>query len=264
MLLSHHQQALDRFVQDFSQKNEVQAILVGGSLVKEFGKADSDVDVMIIVDEAAYQARQASADLTFYSTDYTDYQGGYVDGKFMGSSFLELVAEKGSEPARAAFLNAYIAWSRADSSHLQALVDRINTYDESTRIQHIQRFVAQVQAMHWYVGEAERHDNPYLLNWSAVRAVLFTTRVLLAHNRLFFPYHKWASRMLERAADKPEQYLQRADALMRAPTAQATRELCELVLNFKDWGVPERSWPSQFALDSELNWLSGHTPVEDL
>ncbi|GGJ32477.1 nucleotidyltransferase domain-containing protein [Deinococcus roseus] len=264
MLHPHHHAALERFIEHYTQNPEVQAIVVGGSLAKGFGKASSDLDVLIVIDEAQYTLRKASQNLSYYSEDFTDYEGGYVDGKHIGLSFLQQVAEKGSEPARAAFWKSFIAWSRHDPAELQVLLDRITTYPEAGVAERIHRFMAQVQAMHWYVGEGEKHDNPYLLNWSATRAVLFTSRMLLAHNRLFFPYHKWMLKMLELAPDVPDSYLQKADQLMRHPSVEGTRELCDLVLQFRDWGTPSTYWTNFFLQDSELNWLTGHTPIEDL
>lgn len=264
MLYPHHQTALYKFITLFSQKEEVQAILVGGSLVKGFGKPGSDLDVLILIDEDSYTQRKATGELSYYSTDFTDYEGGYVDGKHIGISFLEQVAEMGSEPARAAFWKSFIAWSRHDPAPIQALLDRITTYPEAGVEQRIHRFMAQVQAMQWYVGEGEKHDNPYLLSWSANRAVLFTARMLLAHNRLFFPYHKWMLKMLTLASDLPTGYLEKVDALMRHPTVEGTRDLCDLVLEYRDWGTPATFWTNYFLQDSELNWMHGQTPIEDL
>ena len=89
MLYPHHQTALEKFITTFSQKDEVQAILVGGSLVKGFGKPGSDLDVMIIIDEDSYAKRKASGELSYYSTDFTDYEGGYVDGKHIGIAIFD-------------------------------------------------------------------------------------------------------------------------------------------------------------------------------
>jgi predicted nucleotidyltransferase len=53
------------------------------------------------------------------------------------------------------------------------------------------------------------------------------------------------------------------------------RELCtyeggyveafyERVKTFQPWSDTPYSWPAQFMLDSELNWMDGRTPVDDL
>jgi hypothetical protein len=36
------------------------------------------------------------------------------------------------------------------------------------------------------------------------------------------------------------------------------------VKNFRPWIDGEFNWPTQFMFDSELNWLDGKTPVDDL
>ena len=59
---------------------------------------------------------------------------------------------------------------------------------------------------------------------AVARSVLFGGRMLLAHNELLYP----------------------------------------TVKNFRAWEAGDRPWPAQFMLDSELNWLEGRAPVEDL
>jgi hypothetical protein len=40
--------------------------------------------------------------------------------------------------------------------------------------------------------------------------------------------------------------------------------LYQKVKTFQPWIEGEFSWPTQFMFDSELNWLDGKTPVDDL
>ena len=62
----------------------------------------------------------------------------------------------------------------------------------------MQGFVAQLQALQWYMGEAENLDNPYLRHWVAADLVLMGYRLILAHNRMLFPYHKWLTTFVAR------------------------------------------------------------------
>lgn len=43
----------------------------------------------------------ASASLSYFSTEFCDYPGGYVDGKVHDKAYLRAVAERGNEPTRA-------------------------------------------------------------------------------------------------------------------------------------------------------------------
>lgn len=106
----HHREAIRRWAEAAADDDEVLAVVVAGSLTKGYGRADSDVDGFLVVTDEAFDRRQASGDLGFFSTDLCDYEGGYIDAKYVDRAFLEAVVERGSEPARSAFVGAMVAW----------------------------------------------------------------------------------------------------------------------------------------------------------
>jgi hypothetical protein len=114
------------------------------------------------------------------------------------------------------------------------------------------------------VGEALKHENLYLLGTSINKMVLFGGRLILAHNELLYPYHKWFLRVLADAKEKPFELLACIENLYQTPSAENAEFFYELIKNFRDWPILEKGWPAQFMLDSELNWQTGATPVDDL
>src|SRR5512143_2937769 len=107
----HHQRAIDRVIDRFKGDPNYLALLIGGSLVKGYGDENSDVDFMLIATAEEYARCRLDRTLTYYSADLCDYPGGYVDGKIVDVAFLEEVADRGSEPARAAFEKVFVAYS---------------------------------------------------------------------------------------------------------------------------------------------------------
>jgi len=53
-------------------------------------------------------------------------------------------------------------------------------------------------------------------------------------------------------------------ALNEKPVAENIESLYEMVKTFHPWIEGDFNWPTQFMLDSELNWLDGKTPVDDV
>jgi hypothetical protein len=99
---------------------------------------------------------------------------------------------------------------------------------------------------------------------AVARMVLFGGRMILAHNEILYPYHKWFTRVLAGAADRPPDLMERIAAVHAEATEASLLSLWATVKNFRAWEGSERSWPAQFAIDSEQNWLAGATPVDDL
>jgi hypothetical protein len=93
---------------------------------------------------------------------------------------------------------------------------------------------------------------------------LFSGRLILAHNELLYPYHKWFLKVLEDAKDKPQGLLESMHALNEKPVTENIEALYEKVKSFQPWIAGGFNWPTQFMLDSELNWRDSKTPVDDL
>lgn len=258
----HHRRAIARWATYASEQPEHLALVVAGSLTKGYGRPDSDVDGLLVVTDDEFARRSDSGELTFFSADLCDYPGGYVDAKYVTLGFLEAAAERGSEPARSAFIGALVPWSVVDG--IEALVERIVAYPEADREEKMGRFLAQLSAAQWYVREAERRGDPYLATWAASRLVLFGCRLVLAHNRVLYPYHKWLMRTVGELEEKPDDLVPLAEALLASPTGDNADAFATSVVLFTEWPTPSRMWSSQFVLDSEWNWLEHPPPVEDL
>jgi predicted nucleotidyltransferase len=261
-MLPHHSQSIQNVREYFQRDPEIQAVLLSGSIAHGFQGPASDVDIMIFVSEEDYQKRLQAGQIHFFNRDLCTYEGGYVDGKYLSLGFVKQVLEKGSDPARFAFEGGQVLISRVDG--FAEDVCRIAEYPLAEKAERIKRFYAQFEAWHWYCGEALAKGNQYLLGTSVSKLILFGGRLILTHNEMLYPYHKWFLKVLEGAREKPSDLMDCIQALTDAPTAENVEGFYERVKTFQPWSDNPYSWPAQFMLDSELNWMDGRTPVDDL
>jgi len=263
-MYSHHTDSIQRVTDYFQHDPEVLALLLGGSIAHGFETPTSDVDIMIFVSDEDYMKRFETNQIHFFNRELTTYAdaGGYVDGKYSSPRFVKQVLEKGSEPARFAFAGSRVLFSRLDG--FADNVRKVAEYPVAEKAERIRRFYAQFEAWHWYSGEALRLNNPYLLNTSVSKFILFSGRLILAHNELLYPYHKWFLKVLDGAKEKPAGLLESIQHLNASKTKENIEALYEIVKGFRPWIEGDFSWPTQFMLDSELNWMDGMTPVDDL
>lgn len=258
----HHSQSIQNVRDYFEKDAEVQALLLSGSIAHGFQTLASDVDIMIFVSEEDYQKRFQTEQLHFFNRDLCTYEDGYVDGKYLSLNFVKQVLEKGSEPARFAFEGSRVLFSRVDG--FEEDICEIAQYSIAEKAERIKRFYAQFEAWHWYRGEALAKRNGYLLGMSVSKLILFGGRLILAHNELLYPYHKWFLKVLEGAKDKPSGLMDSIQALTESPTKENIEAFYEKVKSFQPWSDNPYHWPVQFLLDSELNWMNAKTPVDDL
>lgn len=261
-MFPHHAATLRRTTEYFEKAPEVTGLILGGSIAHGFCSPESDVDVMIVVSDEEHRDRLRAGRTCFFSRELCTYEGGYIDGKYVSEGFLREVAARGSEPARYAFKDAQVLFSRGPA--LAGLIERAARYPVEDKASRIVRFQAQLEAWRWYSGEAlKRRDIP-LLRTAVSKLTLFGGRIVLAHNELLYPYHKWFLRVLESAPDKPAGIMPLIDALATEPTSERIEQFARMIREHKTWEIGEAAWGAQFMQDSELNWLNAPPPIDDL
>ena len=257
----NHRRAIDRLTAELEGDPRYLAVILGGSVARGTELPDSDIDLVLVASEEEYARCVAEGYFGYLNMDACDYPGGYAEAKVMSISFLEEIADRGSEPARAAFVGARILSSRV--AGLESLLERVTRYPEEERIAKIQTFYAHFLTHYWYLGEAERRSERYLLLRSAAEVALYAGRLILAHNRILFPYHKWFMHELRRVPEKPDELIDALEQLLAEPCLDNANPVLGCVLNFREWEKPPKDTSAQFMKDSEWNWREGLAPVAD-
>lgn len=258
----HHQDGIDSLVKEYEKDHRFKALIIGGSVAKGCAREDSDVDFMIVATDEEFKNRQKTGDFFINRTDLTDYPGGFVDGKIIDMHYLRQVVEKGNEPTRAAFDGAVVAFSKAKD--LDKTIKAIQQYPEASRDKKMKKFYSMAFIQNWLMGEAERHNNLYTRSRAASQLVLFAGRLILAHNRVFFPYHKWFYEYLSRCTDKPDGLIDTMNQLLSQPNVENSERLFQSVKGFQVWGVSDIDAFRWFLDDVELAWMHDKANLEDV
>lgn len=263
-LATHHRRALGRLVERLEPDDSVRALVLVGSLAHGYARPDSDLDVQLVVDHAEMERRMREGRLTWADAALCDWDGGYVDAKYVDTDLLERVAARGSEPARYAFHGARIVYSRVEG--LEELLARVVRYPIEGRDDRVAGFTAQLLAWRWYHAEAVRKDSAYLLDLARAKVVLFACRVVLARNERLYPFHKWLLAETGDCADRPATLLEDLDEVLRGSDHQPVARLVAGVLGW--YGIDEAAanatWASRYMRDTELAWLHGRAPIDDV
>ena len=260
-IAEHHARTIGKVTELFRNNPAYPALIVGGSIVKGLARPDSDVDLVLVATDEEYEKRKAAGQLQYFTRELCDYEGGYVDGKVVNLQFLKDAAQRGSEPARSAFVGAYLCYSRIPG--LEDLMAGIPVYQESERRTKIESFLSQVMLLKWFVGEAEKRNQLYLMSQVVSNLVLFAGRIVLAHNRILFPAHKWFMTLVERAPEKPEGFVAAAEELLSRPCRETGDRLHDMVLGWQDWKWPFDRAVQRYMEDIEWTWRTGRPSLQE-
>lgn len=258
----HHEETIAKIKSEFSKDSKVLAVLLGGSIAHGYATETSDVDILIVVTEEEYQERKAENKLLYFNKDFCDRPDCYVDGKYLDLNDLRLVSEKGNEATRYAFKDSQFLVCHSDE--VKELVKKISVFHESAKEENANRFYAQMLAWKWYYYEGKRHQNRVLISTAINNFILYSCRVLLNHNSLLYPYHKWMLAEVEKAQKKPKEFLKDLLTLEKSKKSSTlekiTREIKEMkVCDLGDW-----DWPEYFRKDVETVWMRQEPCLSDL
>jgi predicted nucleotidyltransferase len=261
-LLPHHQSTLDRAIEHFSSAPTVEAVIVGGSLAKGDERPGSDVDLIVVLDEEACRARRETKRISEVIHDLATYERGYVDIKYVDRPFLSAAAEKGSEPTRDSFKDTFVAWSRVDG--IGDLISKIPVYPEALREEKIRRFYSQALLQRYFLDEARKRNDGFLMGHAKAQMILFVGRTILAHNRVLFPCTKRLLERVETCPQKPTDFSQRVDDLLNDPEGVKAGEALMASLDaLHPWGMGWETALGLFTEDSEFNWRDARPPLSD-
>lgn len=257
----HHQDTIDKVTAHFRDDERFLALIIAGSVPRGWGAPNSDIDIVLVATDEEFGRRAANEDYLYFTQDFCDYEDGYVDGKVIDRQFLREAAHHGSEPARSAFVGAYLVFCR--DPEIETLLAQIPVYPEAEREAKLRAFYGQVLLLRWYVDEAHKRQNAYLMMHVVSDLVLFGARLILAYNRILYPYHKWMLKAVEEAPDKPADFLQRIDELLKNPSPETADAFLTCINEFRDWGLPFHEAVIEFMKNSEWNWRDGRPPLAD-
>jgi len=273
--MEHHEKTLADFARREIERGAAGVILVG-SVARGTERADSDVDVYLIVDEQRFEsARQASA-LAYVERDGVDYPGGYIDVKLVTMEYLETAAERGDDPTRASFVGARpVATTVADAGDtgtagtagaaagIEELIGRITNPPESVWERNAASFMAQVYLYgEYFLPHGERLGDPFLLAHAGTHLALAGARALLARNRVLFRGPKYVSDAIRHLAEVPAGFVDAFDALVRQPGIDAANRVIGLLDELGGWPGDRSTSLSRFVEDNELAWLTRTVPAE--
>jgi predicted nucleotidyltransferase len=256
-----HERAVQKLVEHFAPDETCLGVIVGGSVAKGLAKNDSDIDVVLVVSDDLYRKKLEENMLLYFNVEFCDYPGGYIDGKIVNLDYIRAAAERANEPTRAAF-SAVVVHSKVPG--LEDLVRQIPVYQPQEQRDKVQAFYAQFEIAHWYVSEALKRNDAYMLHHAVADLVLYGARLILAHNEVLYPYHKFLMMELERAPEKPDSLMALIDALLADHTLENARAFYDAVKDFRFWNEAWEMPAMRFMKDTELAWLDRRAYVGDL
>lgn len=258
-MAGHHERAIAAFAERAAGRDVIGVVIVG-SVARGTERADSDVDLYEVVDDAAFDLARARGELARVETDLADWPGGYLDLKLVSPTLLARAAREADDATRASFVGARVVLDRAGdlAATIAAIVSPADEHFDAL----VDSFGAQF-ALHadYFLAHGREHKDAPLAASAAVHAAFAAGRMALAAERVLFRGPKYLSAQL-RDAGRAEL----AEAIGRlvdersADAVEAVRALVpELAARA---GRIDDADLARFIVENEWAWFTRETPPE--
>ncbi|MCI9369488.1 MAG: nucleotidyltransferase domain-containing protein [Lachnospiraceae bacterium] len=181
-MYQHHKDSLENMKKYFMEKDVI-ALIFGGSVAKGNERPDSDLDAMVVVSDEIYKEKKETNSTAETISGFCTYEGGYFDIKYMTKGFLQEAAEKGSEPARNAFVKAQVLFSH--DPEIEEIVAKIPVFQKSEKKEKMMSFYADFWLNYYYFMKSCPIDGYMKLH--AINEIIYSLyRIILQENEILF------------------------------------------------------------------------------
>jgi len=255
----HHRRALQAWVAEVSGLPHVRGGVLVGSLARGTARADSDVDVYLVVSNDAFAEALAAGEVAHVRRCEDIYPNGYVDVKLVCDDLLDRAAAEADDPFRASLRGAQVLWD-ADGS-LPGRIEQILDPDAVSWPDRVTGFLAQawLHGGYFLPGALDR-DDPFAAQWANGHLCFAAARALLASRQVLCAGPKYVTSTLMTLA-LPAGVLEAwRTACGHTSVANARHLLDVLSAELGALTVDERL--SRFIIDNELAWYRRRVPPE--
>lgn len=230
VMYRHHEESLE-IMKDYFKKQDVIALIFGGSVAKGNERPDSDLDAVVVVSDAVYEQKKAANCTAETIGGLCTYEGGYFDVKYVTKGFLLDAAERGSEPARNAFVKARVLFS--SDPEIEEIAARIPVFQKAEKEEKLLSFYSDFWLNYYYFLKDCAVDG--YMRMHAVNEIIYSLyRIILQENEILFACNR---RLEEQVASISEETAELAALGKKLAAAQEMEDAEAFVEKF--WAVSE-------------------------
>ena len=208
---------------------------------------------MVVVTEEEYEIRQRENRTAESIDGYCTYEGGYFDIKYMTKQFLAEAAERGSEPARNAFVKSMVLFTK--DPEIPDLVSRIPVFQKGEKEEKMLSFYSDFWLNYYYFLKSCPISGYMKLH--AVNEVIYSIyRMILQEHEILFPSNRRLEEFVENISEKTAHLAILGRACAESQEMEALDEFVSCFLELTTYEAPADigSILSRYTTDFEQWW----------
>ncbi len=261
-MYQHHIESIENMKRYFADRDEVIALIFGGSVAKGCEREDSDLDAMVVISEDKYVERKSRNATAETIDNLCTYHGGYIDVKYMTTQFLKDAAEKGSEPARNAFVKAQVLFTK--DPEILDIVTHIPVFQEKEKAEKMLSFYSNFWLNYYYFLKSCPIDG-YMQLHSTNEVIYSIYRMILQQNSILFPSNRRLEEFVKSISSETEHLVSLGKKFAISQNMNDGDEFVDYFMKLNNYKFPEDIGIvlSQYTTDFEQWWRISRPNVNE-
>jgi predicted nucleotidyltransferase len=178
-------------------------IILIGSLAKNTENENSDVDIIVIVNDEEFENRRKTKNYFCGTIFEQSNYPVYIDGKIVNKDYLKRIWSEGNECVKNTFSKIQLLYS-CDTE----ISETINNFDKinHNKNENIRKFYALMKSYKFKANDDI--DNILQIKHGIFNSVFFACRLVLEHNDIYYPCVKNMEKELMQCKYKPENFIE--------------------------------------------------------
>lgn len=261
-MYKHHQEAIENLIKYFSDRDEIIAVILGGSVAKGMERIDSDIDAMVIVTPEYYEERRQNNTTVETINGFCNYKGGYFDVKYYTKEFIKACAKGGSEPARNAYIKSKVLFSKDEE--IYDIAADIPVFREDEKTDKLLSFYSSLW-LHYYYFWPLSKENPYMKIRAAAEISYCCYRIILQENGILFPCNRRLEETVGNAPNQPEGILDLGRDFLTRLDDESAKKFVEATIGWMSYVPPAdlSEVLTRYTNDYELWWKNPRPQINE-
>lgn len=258
----HHKDSLEIMLNLFKNKEEVIAIIFGGSVAKGMERPDSDLDAMIIIAQEDYEYRKANGNLSEVIEGMCTYKGGYFDIKYLTKEYIQAASNKGSEPTRNAFISAKVLYSK--DPEIEQIVNSIPVFQINEMEDKNLSFYSSLMLNYMYFWKDCKPEG-YMKIHVIAEIIYMVYRMILQENQVLFPSNRRLEETVEKLSNRPQNIVELGRKFAESGVDKDCEAFVTAFLEWTSYKAPENlsAILTRYQEDYETWWIKPRPLVNE-
>jgi predicted nucleotidyltransferase len=258
-MTSEQKKTIELLVKDAKENNDIIGLILCGSLAKNNGNTNSDVDIFVVVNGNEFEQRKKNKDY-FCGTifDQKKYPVS-IDGKIIDKNFLKKIWIDGNECTKNTFSDVKLLYScDKEIDNLLENTDKTNYNKE----ENIKKFYALMKSYRYKANDDI--NNIIQIKHGIFYMVFFACRLVLEHNDIYYPCVKNMEKEIKNCVNKPDNFIENMHKALETFSLEEMFSFYKTTEEyFKEYRFDDKIRKG-YVIENESYWFFNQRPYSEI